>query len=93
MRTFLFVAAVVLQPFVPVGAGEGEPRLVWHVETLAGEQVDSRSADEPINPASVVKVATTLWALEKLGPEHRFATRVGQRGALDGSTGSRWRSS
>lgn len=49
--------------------------LVWHVETLGGDVVDSRQGDEPINPASVVKVATTLWALEQLGPQHRFETR------------------
>jgi serine-type D-Ala-D-Ala carboxypeptidase/endopeptidase (penicillin-binding protein 4) len=49
--------------------------LVWHVETLDGDTVDSRHGDDAINPASVTKVATTLWALEKLGPDHRFETR------------------
>lgn len=50
--------------------------LVWHVETIEGASLDSRLADDPINPASVTKVATTLWALETLGPDHRFDTRV-----------------
>ncbi|HPC84350.1 MAG TPA: D-alanyl-D-alanine carboxypeptidase [Thermoanaerobaculaceae bacterium] len=57
--------------------------LVWHVETLDGTVLDSRCADEPINPASVVKVATTLWALEALGPDARFETRVWARGRID----------
>ncbi|MEN6525063.1 MAG: D-alanyl-D-alanine carboxypeptidase [Candidatus Polarisedimenticolia bacterium] len=50
--------------------------LVWHVETEAGAEVDGRLSDEPINPASVTKAATTLWALERLGPDHRFETRI-----------------
>jgi len=35
----------------------------------------ARQPDEPVNPASLVKLATSLWALETLGPEHRFTTR------------------
>src|SRR6185436_3081348 len=57
--------------------------LVWHVETLDGAVLDSKSADSPINPASVVKVATSMWALEKLGPDYRFETRVLTRGHVD----------
>lgn len=49
--------------------------LVWHVETLEGKVLESSLADNPINPASVIKVATSLWALETLGPSHRFETR------------------
>ncbi len=49
--------------------------LVWHVETLDGRVLESSRADEWINPASVIKAATSLWALEKLGPAHRFETR------------------
>jgi D-alanyl-D-alanine carboxypeptidase/D-alanyl-D-alanine-endopeptidase (penicillin-binding protein 4) len=43
--------------------------------------VDIRDADRPVNPASVVKIATTLWAFERLGPDHRFTTRIGIREA------------
>lgn len=57
--------------------------LVWHVETLDGTVLDSKRADEPINPASVIKIATTLWALEALGPDTRFETRVWGRGSID----------
>jgi D-alanyl-D-alanine carboxypeptidase/D-alanyl-D-alanine-endopeptidase (penicillin-binding protein 4) len=59
------------------------PSMVWCVETLAGEAVEAHDADRAINPASVVKVATTLWALEKLGPDFRFETRFLARGEID----------
>jgi D-alanyl-D-alanine carboxypeptidase/D-alanyl-D-alanine-endopeptidase (penicillin-binding protein 4) len=63
------------------------PALVWHVETLDGRVVDSNRSEEPINPASVVKVATTWWALERLGPDHRFETAFHARGRLDAARG------
>ena len=43
----------------------------------------SHQPDREINPASVVKVATTLWALDALGPEERFETRFLVRGEVD----------
>lgn len=57
--------------------------LVWHAETGDGQVIASQAGDEPINPASVVKVATTLWAMERLGPDHRFTTEFLGQGALD----------
>ena len=62
------------------------PALVWHVEKLDGTVVTSNKGDEPVNPASVVKAATTLWALERLGPDHRFETTVFTRGTIDPNT-------
>jgi D-alanyl-D-alanine carboxypeptidase/D-alanyl-D-alanine-endopeptidase (penicillin-binding protein 4) len=59
------------------------PTMVWHVESLDGQVLDSREADQPINPASLVKVATSWWALEKLGPDYRFITSFYARGTLD----------
>jgi len=41
----------------------------------------------PFNPASVVKIATTLLALETLGPEYRYETRFGLAGKLDPESG------
>jgi len=70
----------------PIRRASAPVDLVWHVETLDGAVVDSKRADEPINPASVVKVGTTLWALEALGPQARFETRVYARGAIDKAT-------
>jgi D-alanyl-D-alanine carboxypeptidase/D-alanyl-D-alanine-endopeptidase (penicillin-binding protein 4) len=77
--------AVVLGSPLALGtpAAPGSTRLVWHVETLDGDIVDSREGDRAINPASVVKVATSLWALERLGADHRFETRFSARGTLD----------
>jgi len=61
--------------------------LVYHVETLDGRIVASSGSDEPVNPASVVKVATTWWALESLGPDHRFETRFRAAGRVDPKAG------
>lgn len=45
------------------------------VETLDGSFVlASHQENEPFNPASVIKIATSMAALERFGPEHRFRT-------------------
>jgi len=61
------------------------PELVWYVETVDGQVLDAHSEDLAINPASVVKIATSWWALETLGPDHRFTTRFTARGTIDPS--------
>jgi D-alanyl-D-alanine carboxypeptidase len=63
------------------------PAMVWHVESIDGTVLDSRDADAPINPASVIKVATSWWALEKLGPDYRFTTSFYARGTLEPDKG------
>jgi len=63
------------------------PSLVWHVETVDGRVLDSKDSDVSINPASVVKVATSWWALERLGPDHRFTTAFAARGTIDRARG------
>jgi D-alanyl-D-alanine carboxypeptidase/D-alanyl-D-alanine-endopeptidase (penicillin-binding protein 4) len=73
----LLVTALVA---LPVDAVDRD-RLVYHVETLDGEEVTSHEPDHPFNPASVVKVGTSLWALDQLGSGHRYPTDVGFRGA------------
>jgi len=59
--------------------------LVWHWEGAGSS--GAHQANTAINPASVVKLATTLWALETLGPDHRFRTTVAVRGTIDAETG------
>ncbi len=54
----------------------------WHVEGAGGAVVSQRGGDGEVNPASVVKVATSLWALERLGSEFRFETRFFARGEV-----------
>jgi serine-type D-Ala-D-Ala carboxypeptidase/endopeptidase (penicillin-binding protein 4) len=41
-----------------------------------GTVIEAEGADVPVPPASVAKVITAMFALEKLGPAHRFTTRV-----------------
>jgi D-alanyl-D-alanine carboxypeptidase/D-alanyl-D-alanine-endopeptidase (penicillin-binding protein 4) len=43
----------------------------------------SHNADEVFNPASLIKLATSLVALKKLGADFRFRTRVYADGAID----------
>jgi D-alanyl-D-alanine carboxypeptidase/D-alanyl-D-alanine-endopeptidase (penicillin-binding protein 4) len=92
----------ILVVLLLVGSVEAKPRkrrparraaappvvqLVWHVETVDGKVLNERKGVTPINPASVVKVATTLWALERLGPDYRFDTYVLARGQVHPDTG------
>ena len=57
------------------------------LETLDGEVLAEHNADKPFNPASVVKVATSLAVISKLGPEFRFRTSIYTDGTLDPATG------
>lgn len=52
------------------------------VQTLDGETLLQHGAARPFNPASVMKLLTTLAALDTWGPAHRFQTRVWQHGEL-----------
>jgi D-alanyl-D-alanine carboxypeptidase/D-alanyl-D-alanine-endopeptidase (penicillin-binding protein 4) len=55
----------------------GEAKFGLSVIDLAtGKTLYTRDADVALNPASNVKLVTTAAALERLGPEHRYATRV-----------------
>jgi D-alanyl-D-alanine carboxypeptidase/D-alanyl-D-alanine-endopeptidase (penicillin-binding protein 4) len=69
------------------GHPSGAERLVFHAETADGRVVASERADELFNPASVIKVATSWWALERLGPAHRFTTAFGCTGRIDREAG------
>src|SRR5215207_6135553 len=54
------------------------------VETLDGRQVfAAHNADTAFNPASLVKLATTLVVLRKLGKDYRFETRFYVEGEAD----------
>ena len=61
------------------------------VESLDGSLIYAdHHGDRVFNPASVIKIATSLAALERFGPEHRFETsfyvdgEIGEKGVLDG---------
>ncbi len=46
----------------------------YGVADTGGRTIDSCNVDQPLVPASVLKIATTMAALRILGPEYRFAT-------------------
>ena len=46
------------------------------IDAATGAPMLMRNAQVPLPPASVTKALTALYALETLGPEHRFETRV-----------------
>lgn len=62
------------------------------VESLGGERVlASHNADDVFNPASLVKLSTSLVALKKLGADYRFHTRVLADGTIDNAGNLRGR--
>lgn len=60
------------------------------VQTLEGETLLEKDAEIAFNPASVIKIATSYAALEKLGYDYRFTTsiytngKIVEEGLLDG---------
>jgi D-alanyl-D-alanine carboxypeptidase/D-alanyl-D-alanine-endopeptidase (penicillin-binding protein 4) len=46
------------------------------VDVESGKVLYEKNASKALNPASNVKLVTTAAALELLGPEHRYSTRV-----------------
>jgi D-alanyl-D-alanine carboxypeptidase/D-alanyl-D-alanine-endopeptidase (penicillin-binding protein 4) len=58
------------------------------VSTMEGEILAEHNADRGFNPASVIKLATSMATLAKLRPDFRFRTSFYTDGALDASTGT-----
>lgn len=55
------------------------------IESLDGQRIfAAHNADVPFNPASLIKLATSLVALKTLGADFRFQTRVYLNGKVDG---------
>ncbi|MCA1634719.1 MAG: D-alanyl-D-alanine carboxypeptidase [Acidobacteria bacterium] len=66
------------------GRGEDPARHGVLVESLDGRQnFASHNAEQAFNPASLVKLTTTLAALRRLGKDYRFETRVFVEGNAD----------
>ena len=80
-------AAALLLITATTAAAADRDNLLYHAETLDGRVLASRGADTPFNPASLVKVGPSLWALESLGAEHRYRTVFGLEGDWDKQTG------
>ena len=45
-------------------------------DARTGHVIESHSPDDRLPPASVTKAVTALYALDALGPEHRYVTRL-----------------
>jgi len=76
------VLLVALLSWQGPGRAAEHAGLVYVVENAAGETLASHAADQSINPASTIKIATSLWALERLGADHRFETRFDALGKV-----------
>ena len=51
--------------------------VAWAVrDALSGALIAGEGIDRPLPPASTLKAITSLFSLDRLGPAHRFATRV-----------------
>lgn len=57
------------------------------VTTMKGEVLAEHNADRLFNPASVTKIATSLTAISRLGPDFKFRTSLYTDGVLDPATG------
>lgn len=51
-------------------------------DAQSGALIEAHQADAPVPPASVAKAPTALYALEALGLEHRFVTRLRAAGGV-----------
>ncbi len=63
------------------GAGQG----IW-IQSHDGTVVAERLSDEALPAASLTKMITSLVALERWGPKHRFVTTVSMSGRRSGDT-------
>ncbi|MCS7079111.1 MAG: D-alanyl-D-alanine carboxypeptidase [Chloracidobacterium sp.] len=59
-----------------------------YFEALDGTPVLNINENVLYNPASVTKVMTSMAALEALGVDYRYVTRIGYTGAIDWATGT-----
>jgi D-alanyl-D-alanine carboxypeptidase/D-alanyl-D-alanine-endopeptidase (penicillin-binding protein 4) len=62
-------------PLVEAGGVSGDVSFVV-ADVRSGKVLESHNGGEALPPASVTKVVTALYALETLGAEHRFSTKV-----------------
>ncbi len=82
-RVSFFAVLLLIATAGSTVAGNEESGLLWLAEQADGTMVTARGSQTPFNPASAVKVGTSLLALERLGPAHRYETGVAVSGTLD----------
>jgi len=77
------------RPKVPSGedlvsAARLDARVGYTVaDATTGKVLETRAGDEALPPASVAKALTAMYALDVLGPDHRFATEVLATGPVE----------
>ena len=52
------------------------------LDVANGQVLDGNAADDPFIPASVTKLPMALAILDRLGPDHRFQTRLAYTGTI-----------
>lgn len=87
VRTAIVAAAVVILAWAVSGFARSATDRLHYFAINGGGVLSSAKADEPVNPASVVKIATTLWALDGLEVGHRYTTSIGYLGSWDPASG------
>jgi len=87
MRTAIIAAIVVPLVGAVAAFAKSDTDRLHYFAVNGGGVLSSAKADQPVNPASVVKIATTLWALDRHSAGHRFVTTIGYLGSWDPSTG------
>ena len=87
VRIFAVIAAFIALASAAPGEPADRDQLLFHAETLEGAVLATQNDETPFNPASLVKVGTSLWALERLGPDFRYRTVFGVAGDWDKATG------
>ena len=75
----------VAQALAKAGVPEAGVGIYVH-EIGAAEPLVAHRADQPLNPASVMKLVTTYAALELLGPAHQWSTDLFTDGELQQDT-------
>ena len=65
------------------GSGLGGRTGFALVDLASGKVVEARAPAEGRPPASVAKIITTLYALDALGPDYRFRTRILGAGPIE----------
>ncbi len=79
-------ASPSLPPALQIALGNArippEAVSVWVQPVDADTPTLAINADQPMNPASVMKLVTAFAALERLGPAHTWRTRIAARGPV-----------
>ncbi|HKK81654.1 MAG TPA: D-alanyl-D-alanine carboxypeptidase, partial [Prolixibacteraceae bacterium] len=68
--------------FLNDDAIKNAPVSIYVANTLTGEELFSVNPELSITPASIQKLITSATALEIMGPDYTFSTRVGYNGTI-----------